>query len=102
MDEASIVLPLITPAFLESQFCLCELGATWVNKKGLVPVIIPPLNHTALQDTPFRYWMQTLTINSIDDLSRLAQAMIDRGIGGVNIPRFNTRAKTFFNEVMLD
>ncbi|MGA5715033.1 TIR domain-containing protein [Bacillus bombysepticus] len=100
MDEASIVLPLITPAFLESQFCLCELGASWVNKKGLFPVIIPPLNHTALQDTPFRSWMQTLTINSTDDLSRLAQAMIDREIGGVNIPRFNTRAKTFFNEVL--
>ena len=100
MDEASIVLPLITPAFLESQFCLCELGASWVNKKGLFPVIIPPLNHAALQDTPFRSWVQTLTINSTDDLSRLAQAMIDRGIGEVNIPRFNTRAKTFMNEVL--
>jgi hypothetical protein len=100
MDEASIVLPLITLNFLESQFCLCELGASWVNKKGLVPVIIPPLNHTALADTPFRTWMQTLTINSTDDLSRLAQAMMDRRIGEVNFPRFNTRAKAFFKEVL--
>ncbi|TYS51237.1 toll/interleukin-1 receptor domain-containing protein [Bacillus infantis] len=101
LEEASIVLPLITPNFLESQFCLCELGASWVNKTGLVPVIIPPLNHNALENTPYSTWLQTITLNSIDDLSRLAQAMIDREIGEVNIPRFNTRAKTFFNELLI-
>lgn len=100
MDEANIVLPLITPNFLGSQFCLCELGATWINQKALVPIILPPLDHSALQETPFRSWMQTLILNSEQDLARLAQAMVDRKVGEVNFPRFNTRAKAFYNEVL--
>ncbi|WP_375200816.1 toll/interleukin-1 receptor domain-containing protein [Bacillus sp. RS11] len=100
MDEANLVLPLITPNFLGSQFCLCELGATWVNQKALVPIILPPLNHSALQETPFRSWMQSLTLNSEQDLARLAQTMVDKNVGKVNFPRFNTRAKAFYNEVL--
>lgn len=100
MEQANIVLPLITPNFLESQFCLCELGATWINQKALVPVILPPLDHNALQNTPFRSWMQMLILNSQQDLARLAQAMVDRKVGEVNFPRFNTRAETFIEEVL--
>lgn len=101
MEESNIVLPLITPNFLESQFCLCELGATWINKKALVPIIVPPLDHSALQETPFRSWLQSLTLNSEQDLAKLAQAMVDRSVGSVNFPRFNTRAKTFYDEVLM-
>ncbi|KGR91349.1 hypothetical protein CD30_05900 [Ureibacillus massiliensis 4400831 = CIP 108448 = CCUG 49529] len=100
MEQANIVLPLITPNFLESQFCLCELGATWINQKALVPVIIPPLKHNALQNTPFSSWLQNLILNSEEDIVRLAQAMIDRGVGTVNIPRFTKRANTFYKSYL--
>lgn len=101
MDESSIVLPIVTSNFVGSQFCLCELGASWVNKKGLVPVIIPPLDHNALNDTPYRGWMQALTIRSEENLLELAQGMKERGLGDVHIPRFRSRAKLFYNEVVI-
>lgn len=103
MQDASIVLPIITPNYLDSQFCLCELGAAWVNQQALVPVIIPPLNYKALDNTPYRSWMQAITLSSVDDLSRLAQAMIDRNVGNgtFNMVRFNTRATNLYNAEVL-
>lgn len=96
MEDASIILPIITPNYLESEFCLCELGASWVNQQSLVPVIIPPLDHNALQNTPYRSWLQSITLNSKADLSELASAMTEKGIGHPNIARFNKRAEKFY------
>lgn len=97
VEEAKIIMPLITPNFLESQFCLCELGAAWVNQKALVPVIIPPLDHHALSNTPYRTWAQAITLNTVKDLSRLAEAMKKKEVGDVNIVRFTSRAESFYN-----
>lgn len=101
MEEANIIMPLITPNFMESQFCLCELGAAWVNEKALVPIIIPPLDHNALANTPYRSWVQSITLNTIKDLQRLAEAMINKGVGTVHIVRFNTRAEDFYEEILI-
>lgn len=98
VEEAKIIMPLITPNFLESQFSLCELGAAWVNQKALVPVIIPPLNHQALSNTPYRTWAQAITLNTVKDLSRLAEAMKKKKVGDVSIVRFTTRAESFYND----
>jgi TIR domain len=100
VEEAKIILPIITPNFIESQFCLCELGAAWVNQKALVPIIVPPLNHSALQSTPYRTWVQVITLSTIKDLSRLAEAMIKRDVGNVNIVRFTTRSEGFYTETL--
>lgn len=98
MKDASIILPIITPNYLESEFCLCELGASWVNQQSLVPVIIPPLDHHALQSTPYRSWLQSITLNSKANLSELASAMTEKGIGHPNIARFNKRAEKFYTD----
>jgi phage terminase small subunit len=100
MIDASIVMPIITPSFMESQFCLCELGAAWINDQALVPVIIPPLKHSALAATPYRAWAQTIIINDSDDLFRLAEAMIAKGVGAIQSVRFKTRAVSFCNDVL--
>ncbi|MDR3587946.1 MAG: toll/interleukin-1 receptor domain-containing protein [Desulfosporosinus sp.] len=100
MEDANIIMPLITLNYLESQFCLCELGAAWVNQKALVPVIIPPLDHHALDSTPYRSWVQAITLNSVKDLQRLAEAMKRKEVGNINIVRFTNRAENFYNEIL--
>lgn len=101
VEESTIILPIITPNYLESQFCLCELGASWVNKQAIIPVVIPPLNYTALSDTPYRTNLQSITLSSVEDLSRLAQAIVDRGLKAPNMVRFGTRAKEFYEGTLI-
>lgn len=95
MHDSSLVLPVITPAYLESAFCLCELGATWVKSTDLIPIIVPPLDYKALNVTPFRAVYQTISLDSEEGLTRLYDAITYRGIGKGNVTRFISRAKQF-------
>jgi hypothetical protein len=100
MVNATVVMPLITSNFMESHFCLCELGAAWVNEQALVPIIFAPLNYSALAATPFRSWVQVITVSSKIDLLKLAEAMKVKGTGTFNSVRFDTRATKFIDNVL--
>lgn len=49
LQHAVLVLPLITPSFLESQVCLVELGAMWAMELPAFPVIVPPSTYPELE-----------------------------------------------------
>lgn len=102
MKDATLILPIITPHYLESHFCMCELGAAWVNQQALIPLIIPPLNHNALGSTPYRSWIQSITLESVADCIRLGDVINSKNIGqNVNMVRFNSRATEFYEEYVL-
>src|SRR5262245_18208439 len=42
LRRSSLIVELVTPAFLESEFCKLELGAAWAQGKAF-PVLAPPL-----------------------------------------------------------
>jgi len=101
MKDADIILPIITPNYLDSKFCLCELGAAWINEQSLLPVIIPNLDHRALEDTPYRSVIQSITLNSTKDFLRLAESMREKEIGKFNSVSFTTRANKLLEHVVL-
>lgn len=37
LEQTTVALPLITPAYLESRFCGWELGALWAAGKRMIP-----------------------------------------------------------------
>jgi GAF domain-containing protein len=39
-----LAIELITPSYLESRFCLCELGAVWVSTKANFPIRTPSVS----------------------------------------------------------
>src|ERR1039458_2333317 len=43
LSEAELVFALISKNFYASAFCMCELGAIWIQAKGFIPVVVPPL-----------------------------------------------------------
>ncbi|MBY0207076.1 toll/interleukin-1 receptor domain-containing protein [Paenibacillus cucumis (ex Kampfer et al. 2016)] len=101
MQEADLIMPIFTPSYFQSVFCLCELGAAWVNEENLVPLIVPPLTYRALDDTPYRAITQTISLGNEEGLSQLWDAFIDRGIGQKpNMTRFMSRTKTFQTTVL--
>ncbi|MFD5019976.1 toll/interleukin-1 receptor domain-containing protein [Paenibacillus sp. NPDC058367] len=96
MHETDLVMPIITPSYLESAFCICELGAAWVNAANLIPLIVPPLTYKALDATPYRAVVQTISLDSKEGLTRLFDAFTERGIGtGTNMTRFLKRVDVF-------
>jgi hypothetical protein len=46
--NTALVVQLITPSFLQSGFCMCELGAVWVSQAASFPIAVPPVTHRGL------------------------------------------------------
>lgn len=46
-----IVILLLTPRYMESRFCLMELGATWALSLHAIPIVVPPIEYDAVSST---------------------------------------------------
>lgn len=49
IQEPDLILLMLSPRYLESPFCLCELGAGWAMSHNMLPLVIPPLEFSSLQ-----------------------------------------------------
>lgn len=48
LKGTQLAIEVITPSYLDSKFCLCELGALWVTMADNLPMIVPPVKHRDL------------------------------------------------------
>lgn len=67
LHDSEIVIFLITPNYITSKFCIMEMGAAWAYKNNIVPIIVPPLDFNALNDTPMKT-IQALILNNSEEL----------------------------------
>ncbi|MCA1011396.1 toll/interleukin-1 receptor domain-containing protein [Halobacillus halophilus] len=100
VEESVIILPILTPNFLDSQFCLCELGASWVSQKALFPIIVPPLDHRALDGTPYRSWSQSIVLQDERNFMQVAEQMKKKISKDFNSVRYQSRVKSFIDETL--
>lgn len=46
-----LVILLMTPAYMESHFCLMELGAAWSRSHRSLPIVVPPTDFNTVTNT---------------------------------------------------
>ena len=51
IQNPRLVVLLMTPAYMESWFCLMELGAAWAKSHRTIPVVVPPVSFSAVTRT---------------------------------------------------
>lgn len=66
VDEAGLVIALITPAFEASPFCIAELGAAWSRTGALFPLANPDMSWQSLSGV-----LDGLAVRSMDDEAAL-------------------------------
>jgi hypothetical protein len=49
LTNTALVVQMITPEFLSSAFCMCELGAVWASDQDAFPILVPPATHDDLR-----------------------------------------------------
>jgi hypothetical protein len=74
LQNTELVVPLITPAYLDSTFCKWELGAAWVRDVDMFPIRVPQVRHDQLQG-PLNVQVADLTKSG---LTKLAQRVAKR------------------------
>lgn len=51
IQEPELVLLLVTPSYMESAFCLMELGASWALSNRTLPIVVPPVSFSEVTRT---------------------------------------------------
>jgi len=98
LQEPDVVIVLLTPNYLASNFCLCELGATWAMSHKLLPLIVPPLTIKELDGV-----LSVTQISNIDTESGLTEFATEiknyLGDSYINIARWNMKSKRFLKDL---
>jgi hypothetical protein len=76
LNHARLVIPIITPAFMESTMCLIELGGVWGAQLPMFPIVVPPVGFAEVEAGIGK--AQMARIESADDLGRLHDAVLDQ------------------------
>jgi hypothetical protein len=94
--NASLVL--LTPNYLTSRFCLCELGAVWALSEKVIPLLVPPLTSRHLQELIAEN--QLLTINDPDHLNSLVSVIREQlELDNLNLSRWAMEKKKFLGAI---
>ena len=51
IQKPKLVILLMTSAYMESSFCLMELGAAWVQSSKSLPIVVPPIEYDQVTKT---------------------------------------------------
>ena len=51
IQNPKLVILLMTPRYMESWFCLMELGATWAKSHKALPIVVPPVKFNTISNT---------------------------------------------------
>lgn len=77
LSGTMLAVEVVTPSYLESRFCLCELGGLWVTMKQNFPLLVAPSRHEDLTGVLGNVHAPYLE-EGLDDLAEAVAAAIDR------------------------
>ncbi len=101
LKQSKILFFIISENFLNSKFCLNEMGASWILDKKVIPVLTGRLNYDALEDT-FFYNIHLCKYNVKEDLDRIRRELIANGFEqSIGIEDLNEILSAFINKVNL-
>lgn len=92
-----VVISFLSPNYFKSQFCLCELGATWAMTHNFIPILVPPASYTDLNGVLIG--VQVMTINKKYDLSEFQEAITKILKNKVNQTRWEKKRDDFLKSL---
>lgn len=79
MEGCEKVLLFITKNYLESKFCLAELGAAWMMGGSVLPLLDDSVQNEDLERTPL-LGIQTRSVSRQEDLFTIYDELCDAGV----------------------
>jgi hypothetical protein len=98
IQSPKVVIALISPNYLASQFCLCELGASWVMSHRLFPLLVPPLKSQDVHGV--LTGVQLTALDSEERLSELRDQLVTAlEVKGTGTARWEAKRKVFLRDL---
>ena len=99
LDSSKVVLLLLTENYFASQFCLAEIGACWISKENVVPILVPPVGYEKLEAT--LSITQAWKINDDDALNSIADDICKPLKLEVSKAQWGVEKKVFLEKINL-
>ena len=97
INDPKLVILLLTKEYFNSQFCLCELGASWAMSHKTIPLLVPPLNFKDMKSV--LVGKQILKIEEKNDLNQMQAEIVESlSIKGKPFARWEIKRNKFINE----
>lgn len=96
--QAKVVVLLISPNYLASMFCNCELGASWAFGSTIFPIVVPPLTRHDIKSVLTGIQQGAVNVNS--DLADLRDFLVSRlGLQGGKTAAWEAKRDKFTQEL---
>jgi hypothetical protein len=93
LKDTEVVIALISENFYLSSFCMCELGATWIQAKTFIPLLVPPITFANLKAV--LAGMQSLRVDHIGDLDLFYETVKPMAGKNFSVLRWNLKKEEF-------
>jgi hypothetical protein len=98
ISEPKVVILILTKNYFSSNFCVCELGASWVLSHIIIPIIVPPLNYEDIKSV-----LTGVQLQKISDKNNLNQIQLDiieaLDINGKSFARWEVKRDDFIMKI---
>ncbi|MGK4098523.1 MULTISPECIES: toll/interleukin-1 receptor domain-containing protein [Bacillus] len=82
IQSTELVVMILTENYMNSHFCLNEMGAAWANNSKIYPIVIPPATYEILQSSALRGVTNVLTVSTEQDIQKLRDEFDFKGLTG--------------------
>lgn len=98
ISQPKVVIMLLTPEYFNSEFCLCELGASWILSHKIIPLLVPPLEYSDIKAV--LKGVQVLKIENKSDLNVMqGELTVSLNIKGKSFARWEVKRDSFLKEL---
>jgi hypothetical protein len=98
IQKPKAVILLLTPSYFKSNFCLCEMGASWALSHKIFPIIVPPLTYADVKDV----LLSTQAMKVEDDLkyNELRDYLLEEiSLNKISNIKWDTKRQVFLKEL---
>ena len=96
IQQPKVVIVFFSKSYISSQFCICELGATWAMTHNILPILVPPLTYSDIKGV--LTGIQVDKLNDKDDLNGF-QESLSRILGNdFSFSKWERKRDKFLNE----
>lgn len=98
IKEPKVVILLLSKQYFKSQFCLAELGASWVLSHRIMPVLIPSIEYSDVKSV--LTGVQLLKLTDASSLNQMQEELVNTlDMKGKAFARWESKRNKFIESV---
>ena len=96
IQQPKVVIVFFSKAYISSQFCMCELGATCAMTHNILPILVHPLTYSDIKGV--LTGIQVDKLNNAEDLNRFQESLSNILGKNISFSRWERKRNKFLKE----